>query len=98
MTAAPRCPRDHVKWGRNVEMDLILVPPGGWSCSGILLDGSDCGYEIGVVRAAPVDEAAGLRDLVAEILGKLEHSRVYGGRAWIADLPQWRKRARLEPS
>lgn len=50
-----RCPRDHRKWGRDVPMDRI--PPqfgGGWSCPGILLDGSDCGFEL---RAGPAADA-----------------------------------------
>lgn len=51
-----RCPRNHRKWGRGLAMDRI--PPlhgGGWSCPGILLDGSDCGLELdrdGNVRGA----------------------------------------------
>src|SRR5215472_6718248 len=42
-----RCPRDHRKLGRDMAMDRIpLRLGGGWSCPGILLDGSDCGFEL----------------------------------------------------
>jgi septal ring factor EnvC (AmiA/AmiB activator) len=40
-------------------------------------------------------KAVAQRTLLAEILAALEHSRMYGGRAWIADLPSWHERAEL---
>lgn len=44
---ARRCPRDHYKWGRDMPMDRILTPEGGWACAGILLDGNACDLELG---------------------------------------------------
>ena len=45
-----------------------------------------------------VTEVNELRALLGEILDKLERSRWYGGRAWIADIPQWHERAGITPA
>ena len=70
---------------------------GGWACPGIALDGSDCGYEIGVVRAAPAGEADALRALLAEVLDSVEATGDRGGFTRLAVSPRriagWRKRA-----
>ena len=64
---------------------------GGWACPGIALDGSDCGYEIGVVRAAPAGEADALRALLAEVLDSVEAT---GDRVeFMQAIAGWRKRA-----
>ena len=91
MTASPRCPRDHLKLGRGILMDRILTDGGGWACPGILLDGSDCGYELGVVRAVPVSEAEGLRALLAEVLDSVEATSDRAGFTRV--VAGWRKRA-----
>ena len=41
------CPNDHRGWAAALPLDRVLEPAGGWSCPGILLDGTDCGYRIG---------------------------------------------------
>jgi len=100
----PRCPRDHVKRGRDIEMDRILAPGGGWSCSGILLDGSDCDYATGAQPAAPelaaaMAETRDVRDGYAALCGEFSDSPQSGQSARISltVLNRHRERAGLPP-
>ena len=100
MTASPRCPREHRgSWPDGVPLDRILTEGGGWSCPGILLDGTDCGFELtmaGHPAGREIPEAESLRALIAEILDAVEAVTDRAGMR--ADIAIWRKRAGLEPS
>ena len=78
-------------------MDRILTDGGGWSCPGILPDGTDCGYELTVAghpAGREIPEAESLRALIAEILDSVEATCDRPGMK--ADIPI--KRAGLEAS
>ena len=81
-------------------MDRILTEGGGWSCPGILPDGTDCGFGLtaaGHPAGREIPEAESLRALITEILDSYAATDSRGPGTQIR-IAKWRERAGLEAS